>query len=65
MTAADLFGGANVTIAWKYNRETRTWALSYLPALGRGGAIAPGDVLWVVKPIEQPIEQFGSCGCGA
>ena len=62
-TAAGLFGATDVTIAWKYNRATRTWDLSYLPALGCDGAIAPGDVLWVVKPIEQ----FGSCGtgCGA
>ena len=36
---------------WKFNRATRAWDLSYVPARGRGGfPIAPGDVLWVVAP---------------
>ena len=53
-TAAALFGGADVTSAWKYNRATRAWDLSYRPGLG-GFAIAPGDVLWVVSPRAQTV----------
>lgn len=62
-TAAGLFGATDVTIVWKYNRAARTWELSYFPALGCDSAIAPGDVLWIVKPIEQS----GGCEivCGA
>ena len=55
-TAADLFGGTDVTSAWQYNRATRAWDRSYLPARGRGGfAIAGGDVLWVVSPENQTL----------
>ena len=55
-TAAALFGGAEVSSVWKYNRATRRWDLSYLPARGRGGFdIAPGDVLWVVAPRAQTV----------
>ncbi len=50
-TAGDLFGGTDVAIVWQYNRASRAWDRSYLPALGGGGLpIAPGDVLWVVAP---------------
>ena len=50
-TAAALFGGTAVASVWKYNRATRAWDLSYLPARDRGGFdIAPGDALWVVTP---------------
>ena len=50
-TADALFRGTDVTIVWKYNRETRLWDLSYLPALGsRNFPVEHGDVLWVVTP---------------
>ncbi len=55
-TAADLFGGTDVTRVWKYNRATRAWDLSYLPRLDRSGfPIASGDVLWVVTPRAQTV----------
>ena len=55
-TAAALFGGAEVSSVWKYNRATRRWDLPYLPARGRGGFdIAGGDVLWVVAPRAQTV----------
>ncbi len=55
-TAADLFGGTDVTRVRKYNRATRAWDLSYVPAQDSGGfAIAPGDVLWVVAPRAQTV----------
>ena len=55
-TAADLFGGTDVTRVWKYNRLTRAWDLSYRPRLGSGGfAIEPGDILWVVTPRAQTV----------
>ena len=48
--------GAAVINAWKYNRATRAWDLSYLPTLGSGDfAIASGDVLWVVAPVDQTV----------
>ena len=60
-TAADLFGGTDVTIVWQYNRATRAWDRSYLPALGSGGfPIAGGDVLWVVSPVEQTLPVAGT-----
>ena len=59
-TAADLFGGTDVTIVWQYNRATRAWDRSYLPATGRGGfAIMGGDVLWVVAPAAQTLPVAG------
>ena len=58
-TAAALFGGAEVSSVWKYNRATRAWDLSYRP--GRGGfPIAGGDVLWVVAPVEQTLIAAGT-----
>ena len=43
-TAARLLDGTDVQVAWKYNRETRAWDRSYLPAIGFGGFdIAAGD----------------------
>ncbi len=60
-TAADLFDGTDVTIAWQYNRATRAWDRSYLPALGRGGfPIAGGDVLWVVASVAQTLPVAGT-----
>ena len=60
-TAADLFGGTDVASVWKYNRATRRWDLSYLPARDRGGfPIEPGDVLWVVAPAEQTLPVAGT-----
>ena len=55
-TAAELFAGTDVTIVWQYNRATRAWDRSYLPATGRGGfPIAGGDVLWVVASRDQTV----------
>ena len=36
-TAARLLDGTDVQVAWKYNRDTRAWDRSYLPAIGFGG----------------------------
>ena len=55
-TASALFGGAEVSSVWKYNRDTRRWDLPYLPARERGGfPVAAGDVLWVVSLVEQTL----------
>ena len=63
-TAAALFGGAEVSSVWKYNRATRAWDLSYRP--GRGGfPIAGGDVLWVVSPRAQTLPVEGAPPSGA
>ncbi|MCY3887247.1 MAG: cadherin domain-containing protein [Chloroflexi bacterium] len=59
-TAADLFGATDVAIVWQYNRATRAWDRSYLPALGTGDfPIAGGDVLWVVSPVRQTLTVAG------
>ncbi len=55
-TAADLFGGTDVTTVWQYNRATRAWDRSYRPGPDLGGfAIEAGDVLWVVAPRAQTV----------
>ena len=55
-TAADLFGGTDVTIVWQYTPATRAWDRAYLPALGSGDfPIEPGDVLWVVVARAQSV----------
>ena len=55
-TAADLFGGTDVTVVWQYTRATRAWDRSYLPALGSGDfPIEAGDVLWVVASRDQMV----------
>ena len=52
--AADVFG-AQVTIAWKFLGVGGGW-ISFFPDLGvTDYAIAPGDVLWVVSPMDQSI----------
>ena len=52
--AADVFG-AQVTIAWKFLGVDGGW-ISFFVDLGvTDYAIAPGDVLWVVSPIDQSI----------
>ena len=59
-TAAALFGGAEVSSAWRYNRETRRWDFPYLPASDRGSfPIAAGDVLWVVALAAQTLVVAG------
>ena len=60
-TAADLFGGTEVTAVWQYNHTTRAWDRSYYPGPGLGGfAIAGGDVLWVVAPRSQTLALDGT-----
>ena len=53
-TAAELFGNS-VNSAWKYNLATGTWS-SYDGSSGRGGfMVNPGDVIYVVSPIDQTV----------
>ena len=59
-TAARLLDGTDVQVAWKYNRETRAWDRSYLPAIGFGGFdIAAGDALWVIAGSDQTLTVEG------
>ena len=53
-TAAALFG-RDVTIAWKFLGVEAGW-VAYNPVMGVANfAIVPGDVLWVVSPIDQTL----------
>ena len=65
-TAADLFGGTDVASVRQYNRGTRAWDRAYHPAIGSGDfAIAGGDVLWVVSPVDQTLTVAGRPLSGA
>ena len=60
-TVVDLFGGTDVAIVWKYNRATRAWDLSYIPARNRNNfAITAEDLLWVVSPRAQILTVEGT-----
>ena len=53
-TAARLFGGTDVTIAWGYNNDSRVWDRSYDPAQNQGNfVIEAGDLLWIEAPQAQ------------
>ena len=60
-TAARLLDGTDVQVAWKYNRDTRAWDRSYLPAIGFGGfPIGAGDALWVIAGSDQTLTVEGA-----
>jgi len=53
-TASEIFG-ANTTIVWKFLGVDAGW-VSYFADVGvENFSVAPGDVLWVVSPIDQDL----------